>query len=272
MKKKLIYHLYIGEDFESNEAYDLHFHCLKYFINVFDKIDFTICIDKELRKYFLLKAYNWINNLEFSGEIIINVVDNTNLREAKTFKDKVVDANNSKEYVFFAHSKGISNLRNENINKESVITWILAMYFYNLNFIKELENIFSGENRRPEIFYGAPLVIFDRDAYPVYGHKSCIEYSGTFFWTNGPRFYNGKITGAFPDIVFGGRDFAEQYPGFFCDRKIYGQGLSSHNDVALDGHSFDFYNLDLHQWDYVIEILGNKEEFKDFVNKIKNNI
>lgn len=272
VKKKLVYHLYVGEDFETNIAYNIHKECLKQYIDIFDVIDFTICIDKHLRKIFLPKAYEWINDLEFNKDIIINVIDNNHLREAKTFKEKIVDSNTSKEFIFFAHSKGINNLRNQNINHESILTWILVMYFYNLNFMNEVHNIFTGENRRPEIFYGSPLVIFNREAYPVYGHRSCIEYSGTFFWINGPRYYNGKITGAFPDIVFGGRDFAEQYPGYFCDRQIYGQGLSSHNDVALDGHSFDFYNLDNETWDYVINILGDDEEFNKFKNKILKNI
>lgn len=268
VKKKLIFHLYVGEDFETNIGYQIHFKCLKHYINIFDSIVFVVCIDKELRKEFLMKVYKWVDDLNFNGEISINVVENTFLREAITFKNYVVDANISEEFVFFAHSKGITNLRDETINQHGIIIWIILMYFYNLNFIREVENIFTGENTRPEIFYGSPLVKFNNEAYPVLGHRSACEYSGTFFWINGPRFYNCRKIGAFPDIVIGGRDFAEQYPGYFCDREIYGQGLASHNDACLDGHSFNLYNLTLDEWRNVIDILGDTIEFSIFYDHI----
>lgn len=267
-KKKLIYHLYVGEDFETNIGYKIHFNCLKHYINLFDSVIFVICIDEYLRNELLLKVYTWVNNLNFNGRITIDVVANTFLRESITFKDYVVDANVSGEFVFFAHSKGITNLRNENCNQQGIITWIILMYFYNLNFIREIENVFNGENCRPEIFYGSPLVKFNKEAYPVLGHRSSCEYSGTFFWINGPRFYNCRKIGAFPDIVIGGRDFAEQYPGYFCDREIYGQGLASHNDACLDGHFFDFYNLTSDEWEHVVEILGNASEFSIFYKEM----
>lgn len=118
-----------------------------------------------------LKGINYIYNIEFKGNVDIIFRKNTELGEAATVRDYVVNTNEKNEMIFFCHTKGITTFRaNDGKAKlNSITNWILTMYFYNLNFTNEVIEIFQGKRVPIEAFYGTLLMLLtDTKNYPVF--------------------------------------------------------------------------------------------------------
>ena len=108
MEKTLVYHVYLSDDIETNLAYKINAECLKYYITNFDNVKYVIVMDNlddlELR----LKGINYVSNIKFNGNVDIVFRKNTELGEAATVRDYVVNTNDNNEMIFFCHTKGIS--------------------------------------------------------------------------------------------------------------------------------------------------------------------
>jgi hypothetical protein len=61
-------------------------------------------------------------------------------------------------------------------------------------------------------------------------------------------------------------------PGLLFERNYYGYGIRTMNDVCFElrSYPYGFYLLNEEQWDYVHNILGDKELFNNFRNEVKN--
>ena len=137
--KKLVFSFYISRDWETNKANLLHFLCLKYYNEVFDKAEIYIIVDnrkdyeniQKVKEKFL-SIFSKIEQISFS------IIDNTPYRESFVVKHYIFDKLGEDELVFFAHNKGITNFINPNYPSEYVTKWIVGLYFYSLNFIDEV--------------------------------------------------------------------------------------------------------------------------------------
>ena len=273
MKKTLVYHIYLCDDINTNIAYKINLECLKYYIDIFDKARFVIVMDNlndlNLRK----KGIDWISEIGFTGETDIIFAENTEIGEAATVRDYVVNLDIDKENaVFFSHTKGINNFRDSKTNRESILIWTLVMYFYNLRFANEVVDIFQGKGGPMEAFYGTLLMINNCEHMPIMIPKS--HYSGSFYWVNKPFLRKLCDVKKLNNYTFSTRYDAEFYPGYHFNYNTFGAGMKSHNNAAfnLDKMLGAFYNMPNNSWLKVLEILGDKDEFLIFKNEIENKI
>lgn len=271
MEKTLVYHIYLSEDIETNLAYKINAECLKHYINKFDNIKYVMVMDNINDKELRLKGIKYVLDISFSGNIDIIFRPNTEIGEAATVRDYVVNEDNKNEIIFFCHTKGIGAFKNvnEKTNLDSITNWILTMYFYNLNFINEVEDIFMGRKGPIEAFYGTLLMILrDVQKYPIFLPKQ--HYSGSFCWVNKPFLNKIKDSFSYKDYKFTNRYDAEFFPGYVFKDSGWGKGLTSHNNakLKLEGMLGAFYNMNDELWDKIYDILGDKEEFHKFKKEI----
>ena len=277
MKKTLIYHLYCGEDFLDNKANLIHFLCLKKYIKVFDEVIFTIAVDDLSDNETISAGISWIMSLGANCEKRIHVKKNNDLYEVSTFNDEFLkNYENLDGMVLFAHNKGTNNFYNPGLNHDSVFNWICALYYFNFEFIDEVENIFTGKLRAPEVFYGTFLHYFSKErqswVHAMPNNISGLEYCGTFYWINIPKYKNCVVMGVVKKVEPDSRYFAEEYPGMFFDRYAYGCGLASHKDVCLDALTINLYLMDEDQWDKLFTAMGEYSGVKRFIKEIKEGV
>jgi hypothetical protein len=172
-------------------------------------------------------------------------------------------------FTFFCHTKGITQFSGKNSgNKNSIFNWILIMYFYNLNYIKEMEDYFFGRNRGIRNFFGTLLMVKNEDDIPL--SIPNYHYSGSFYWVNKPSLF--KLGDC--NYIFSNRYDAEFYPGYISGKK-YNFSMASHNDVMLILNKNNlgcFYVLSDEAYEYIISLLGDKEKFYEFKNYIKEKL
>ena len=277
MKKTLIYHLYCGEDFIDNKANIIHYMCLKRYINVFDEAKFTVSVDDLTDEETISYGIQWIMSLGGNFEKTISIRKNTDLYEVETFSREFLhNYENLDGMVLFGHNKGTNNFKNPDLNHESVFRWICGLYFYNLEFVEEAEGIFNGKLRAPDVFYGTFLHYFTKErqswVHAMPNNLSGLEYCGTFYWINIPKYKNCVTMGIVKEVEPDSRFFAEEYPGMFFDRYAYGSGLASHNDACSDARIVHLYQMGDEDWGKLGEVMGNYTEFTAFMNEIRKDI
>lgn len=274
MQKTLIYHLYCDDDFETNYANFVHKRCLQHYIGLFDEVRFTIAVDDLSNDALIKKGIEWIFDLGHTGKKDIRIVENGEYFEVGTFKSEILDSADKLDgAVFFAHNKASTNMVKDGTVNESILKWVIGMYFYNLEFVDEVEGFFTGKTRAPEVFYGAFLSYFTKErtsmVHAMPNNHSGLEYAGTFYWINMPKYRNSVKCGIIKTTEPDSRFFAEEFPGMFFERYAYGCGMTSHNDAIFDATEITFYNLSKRGWDYAISVLGDGDKFIEFINQIK---
>lgn len=271
MKKRLVFFIYVDTLYRGSKIYDLHFALLKRYSKIFDSATL----------YFSLKEIN-DENLEFARELAKRIIDcgfikdveikirqNTTMREVDCFKEEVVGRiiDNVPELVFFTHTKGLSNTLNQ-----SLFRWICGMYYFNLNFIDEVERnliykpIYDTAHSSG-IFYGFPLILLDIDNYL----KNKTYYAGTIYWINCAKAaqYN-RCFNVDPkkDYIYSTRVFAEEFPGDYFLRCV------------SSGHFLNVYSAySLYDdFDKQLEIIYNNNsdadryDFNRYCDEIKNEL
>lgn len=233
MKKRLLFHLYAGNEWIANEAIRIHLSCIKHYCSIFDDVVIVVAMDDE-NEHLLPEIKNTIVNVVDVPSLTIKVVKNTPLREAKTFYDEAVN-DNYNGLTFFAHSKGASNIANSRYNCSYIIDWILGLYWLSLNFVDEAEQclLCSTQNMNS----------------PFFGSFACIErdgnlferaaYSGAFYWVNMGYVKNEMSINGFDFPVMSTRMFAEEFPGHICVMMNIYQG--SHKGSRQFYDVFDMY-------------------------------
>ncbi len=277
MEKTLIYHLYCGPDFTTNIANAVHWQCLKRYIDVFDEVRFTVSVDDLSNTTRIFEGIDWILSLGGNFRRNIRITRNTGLCEVETFKYEFLERYEKLDgMVFFAHNKGTTNMKNNNLDHNSVFKWVCGMYYFNFEFIDEVEGYFNGKLRAPEVFYGTFLTYFSKErqnfVHAMPNNLSGLEYSGTFYWINIPKYKNCRKMGIVKDVEADSRFFAEEYPGMFFDRYAYGCGMTSHKDAILDAMEYNLYFADDEKWEKIYEIMGEPDGFKSFIHDITETI
>lgn len=198
---KLVYWFYAPK-MEFPLIYDYHFACLKQYINLFDDIVILLAVDD-------IYDVEHINNMErlfldfnISKNISFKIYkNNPELREAEGFKKEVVDKlYDTDQLVFFAHSKGFTN-----IMSPSLKYWIAAMYYFNLSDIYSVKHYLRNDLA---MFYGHVAM-----RGPGVSNKYNWHYPGSFYWLN-PSSIAAEAK-HIPNIT--NRFYAEMFPGMITD-------------------------------------------------------
>jgi hypothetical protein len=265
MEKVLVYHIYLCDDINENIGYKINLECLKYYINIFDKVKFILVMDNIEDTLLRNKGIEYVNKFGFTKETEIVFRKNTEIGEAATVRDYIANLDIDKDSLtFFGHTKGIKHLKGEFEGiRQSVFMWLLIMYFYNFNLLDEVESIFTGNEQVIKPFYGTLLMkVVEREKIQLMVPD--YHYSGSFYWVN--KSHLNKIKHMLnEDLSFTNRYDAEFFPNFLIKNNTL-QSFGSHegNMLKLDNICGKFYIFSKEDWDITLDILGNKEEFNVF--------
>lgn len=255
LTKTLVFYFFIPEDYETNIAIKLHIECLKRYCHIFNKAIFYIACNKTEEKY-IDEVKNFLFNLKDWEDIKIKVVGNDIFCEAHEFKNEIIERLDEfkEEVVFFAHTKGVINIKTYPNNVKNILKWIYLCYFQSLEFEREaIKELVFGYR----LFYGS-LLMEDEKSNGAF-------YAGTFYWLNPSAIYNRTINGQRLPVM-STRDYAEMFPSYFLFNK--GDGfLMSHFNRFL-------FNTDLYRrnFDDLIDFFGEAELYYKKYNDIMKNI
>ena len=244
VKKKLVFHFYADIGWDENIANVCHFSCLEHFSNVFDEA-VVVVSDGGIGKDGLLKVKGKFTEIFNDIPLTLKTAPKTPYFEADTFYSEIVSkSGESGGIVFFAHNKGVSNVKDKNKSKTAILSWICGLYFYGLSHIEEVEYELSANKRT--IFYGPYLMTAD-----YISNKNKLWYAGTFYWVNSGRL--ARTVESIPPIS--DREYAEWLPG------------EVGNTVFLKSHSGVLNDTDLyHNWMYAAKKSARSvEEYQEFL-------
>lgn len=258
MKKKLVFYFYINESNTDNLVYKLHLQCLQQYAHVFDEILFVLSTDDTSNISLIRKWEDKLIKLHTKGTISFEIMQNNEYRESDAFKRHVIDKLKDNELVFFGHGKGITNI--EKYDPELIKKWIVGMYFYNLNFMDEVEDALINKKF---LSYGSFLTKNEKD----WTNKYHWFYIGTFMWLNSKKLCNYINQHNIEMPLFCDRFYDEEFLGDIYDiwpeRTAY-----SHNGTFLT-NAVDFYDyIDT----YFDCLYPDKSDFNEFYEKINKNI
>lgn len=213
--KRLIFHLYVNENWKSNPIYWVHKYLLQNYSLIFDEALFIISVD-DINDFSLIKeAENFLIDCNFKN-IAFRVEKNNGLCEVETFDKYILERlDDLGGMTFFGHSKGTTNYYNPAHDKNAILDWVLLLYYLNLAFYKDAEWAFYTAR---SYFFGGPMLL----------ENGKIHYSGTFYWLNGRRIFE-KFNGKYP--VIKDRFYAELFPSF-C--RPYDYDAYSHNYMMIN--------------------------------------
>lgn len=251
MKRTLIFHFYIQDDFETNITYKMHFECLKRYSNVFDKAIFHLTGNETHFK----EVEHALCSMNFK-DISFKIRPNDEFCEVSTFKEEIYDKNFTNEgAVYFMHNKGVTDINKAENYLDNILHWIWALYFYSLesDFVYEMEmKLFKVFDGRERCFFG-PLLTAVRDTN--FGF-----YAGTAYWLNCKKINNLIKTNEVKIPEIANRMFCEQFPECFNYNL-----LSSHLESSLYNDVVWYYDAD---WNFIAEYYGEKERFHNSFNEI----
>ena len=231
--KRLIFYLYITEDFFERKTNLVTMECLRRYSKIFDCADFYLSID-DVHNYELInRVENIIINLGFDKDISFKIHQNNEYRESAIVKSEIVDKLDTRdEVIFFGHGKGFTNL--ETYEENSMIHWLLGCYYLSLEFADEAMHLITGMNTFSA--YGSfPLLLEKRSMEDDYLAQNELYlgrikygwcYSGTFFWLNVPKLYDHmQIFKQNPPKIFD-RYYSEKFLGNVMS---YNSNATGHN-------------------------------------------
>ena len=284
MKRKLVYHFFFYKNWKNCEIYEIHFKCLEYYRDCFDEAYFALSFEDLSDIDTIIEVKNRLNKIFYNiNRIEYEIVENTPLCEVPTFKKEIVDRLDDNDLIFFAHSKGVMDVHDPSIAwnfdtwaNEYIFKWVFELYFCSLNQEKKNKMVSSKLIKEPNLitFGSLPIQVENDEGInfmPIYKWMFC----GTFFWIHSKRlkFYLYKNKIDVPKIV--DRYYAENFLGNLFPMKsqngsddvlILASGIRSRWVIA------QYITPDTIQYllDYILD--GDKEEFDNFVNEIKEGI
>lgn len=209
--KRMVFHFYLTEDWDTNFANRIHFKCLSHYTKLFDEVKIVIAVDDENRHLVNDVKKKFIDCIK-SETLTFKVVKNDYYCEGGTFKTEIVDKLDSYDgLVFFGHNKGVTCMSTKgDFNEDSLALWITAMYFYNLEFSDDVEKKLLVDAVRT--IYGVFLMKGE-----WFKNASHCFFSGTFYWLNPGRVKKWSLK--LPEIY--DREYAEWFPG-----EVFGEEIT----------------------------------------------
>lgn len=215
--KRMVFHFFAGEDFETNTANLIHYRCLNHYQDIFDEININISVNDTSNAEFcnrvktkLIQVLNRCKNLR------LKIVANTGYYESYTFYNEILmNLNNLNGITFFGHNKGTTNFANPNYDKRSIANWICGLYYFSLNHIAIVEKEMLANGK---VFYGSFL--FENKKIPSVNN---LEFAAAYFWTNAAllnRDFKLNNT-SIPNID--ARGYTEEFPGNFYKKDKLGR-------------------------------------------------
>lgn len=255
VKKRFVFHFYLNEGWDRNYANDLHFKCLSRYSHIFDEAKIVISVDPENERFVNDVKKRFVECIN-CGSLEFKVQGNDSYYEGGTFKREVVDHLADLDgLLFFGHNKGVACLSTHGeYDEDSLAVWICAMYFYNLEFVDEVEKKLCVDTVRS--VYGT--LLFHGDWF---NNASHMFYSGTFYWLSPGRVL--KWAQHIPQIY--DREYAEFFPGDVFGSDIT-YPLSSRCELIFEANE-----LYTHARDYEWGIGKNDDDrmrFKAFLKDI----
>lgn len=267
MFKRLYFYFWVSPDFKTNIAVKTHAHCLKHYIDFFDDLNFIVSLDNKYDTVKINEAIGWIDNIVDNKTYNIDIIDNNpDFGECSMLFNKIIPKIIKKDddLCFFSHGKGTTNVSNQFLNKESVLRWVISMYYYSF------ENFDAFLKENIDWCLCGPLKTkFHNTNLPhttIKNHQ--FNYPGAFYWINTKNILNNlyipinKLT----DHV--NRFFAEDFPFFLMENKIF----DSMGGKYTINTQCDLYHLESEKWKKYLENYGNAQECFDFQNDILNKI
>jgi hypothetical protein len=260
MKKQLFYNFYVTRENFNGEVNNIHYKCLEYYKHVFDEVFINITLD-EIDDVELIKMSKekFLNIFDTCKKITFTVNKNdTTLCESVFFWEEILNKLNTLDLVFFAHNKGLTNLNNESYDRESILHWIIALYYGSLH---EYDNAIKLLTFDTFLFCGSCLTS-RADKFRF--------YSGTFFWLNAKRIYEHIHDYNIEVPKLCSRHSTENFPQHI--------DLCKHNVLTSSNNMFLYFGEDMFDWWYTnavqyCEWLGylNEDFYKLYNFAINNN-
>lgn len=255
MRKRLVFYFYLTDELIDSKVYSIHLNCIKHYSDIFDEMIFVLSVD-DVEKSEIVKRFEHkiITLIGPACDITFDIHHNDEFRESSAFKKHVVEKLSDGVLTFFAHGKGITNL--EKYDETEIYKWILGMYYYNLNYIDEVE---FDLLQKKYMSYGSFLTSNEHDTSTKYHWF----YIGTFFWVN-----NLKIKSY---IDFNGVEIPEMADRFYDEEflsNIYDcwpkRNAASHENKFLV-NAVDFYHFTSN---YIEMLYGKEDGFSEFCEKM----
>ena len=166
LKCRFVYHMWVPDNIDDTQKdiINVHVSCIKRYIELFDDIIIVLAYDSNKDLMNKLKRI-FVGLTNDDQTITIKTEKNSLLREASTAYQYVYSLENQYNgLTFFGHSKGLNNVIQEKLDKSkrtspvgnfaNISEWIIAMYYFGLNFKDEMLNTLMNM----KCYYG-PLLI-----------------------------------------------------------------------------------------------------------------
>ena len=260
VKRRLVYHFFISDDYETNEIYKIHFACLEYFAKIFDEAVFIITSNKENAPY--LDVENKLLKIFKDIRVTIEIKANTELCEAETFYNEVVKKEEN-VLTFFFHTKGVRN--NKTFGYERIAQWVLMIYYYALNFQIDMESQLLFEPH--VIFYGACKGLCKKGS----NIGETIKKDGTLYFGTGYLVNNMRLSAEDNIPQIKDRWYAEMMPYYFDEyyKRSYKQVYFKNCNLYYDNNEelvpvFEWYDEDGVKkfYEFKEKILNLSEKYK----------
>ena len=275
--RKLVFHFFITNDWRENKAYDIHFNCLNYYKECFDEVYFDLSTEDVSDIESLMEVKTKLYDIfRLTKKVTFEILENTSYGEVPTFKKEVVDRLGQDDLVFFAHTKGVTDVKRHHMDPEGVYNVICGLYYFSLvnarrdnGVMDEITN--DLQISTDVISYGSFMTEFRYEAHL----KNMYEwyYAGTFFWINSKRLkqyihINRIETPEIIDRYYAENFLGNIYPIYFArNEESEGTTLAcSYRQRYLFSDHANTVNLN-HGIAFIIQ--GREDEFHSFLKEIK---
>lgn len=261
VEKTLIFHFYIPKEYKENIAVRMHLECLKRYSHIFDHALFVLSVNDDSR-HLVNEVEKDIIDCGFDKDLHFKVRDNDGYYEARTFKEEIVDHLGDLDgLVFFAHSKGISNVVDFPERTENIMKWVYGMYYYSFEFMYEVEKKMIGT------FFGRFTSLFGPFLQKcTWDTRGGAHFPGTFYWLNPAAICNDLKNNEIELPHFADRVYAERFPNIYPFNDGKGK-VSSHMYRWIN--EYDFYRSSI---DALVNYFGDAEEYFKNYNEIMEKI
>ena len=257
MNRKLVFAFYVNSEYY-DMINNIHFGCIERFSNCFDEASINFILDKDYNRDYLLDAEQRFAKIFLGKKISFGIYDNTEYRECLIFRDKVANNLKNEDLVFFAHNKGTTNVKK--YNREQIYTWVMAMYYYSLNYMDEVVQQLYNQ----KYYSYGPFLTKNEEKEKA--NKYGWYYIGTYFWINCKKLWQYMQNEGIPVPEMGDRFYAEEFLGNIIQTWPY--IMAGSHETRYLTNCYDYYNHATEYLSYLHET--ETDGFNDFYKEITN--
>lgn len=258
MKKTLVFRFFVPSEYKENIAIRMHFESLKRYSHIFDSAIFSICFENDDMSR-AAEVEKDIMDCGFVKDVRFVLEENSPFTESIAIKKYILDRLEELDgLVFFGHTKGVTNVKTFSYDVDSKLKWVYSLYFYNLEFIDDVERNLIYCTPYIATFYGALRTTMDECKH--------FHYPGTFYWINPKGLYNDVNSGLVTIPKLANRSFGESLP------IIYETSDTCHAVACYGQRWMYWYDLYHGNMDAVIKLFGEYDLFYRKYNEIIDNI